>query len=69
VRRPAHSSIDQLRALLPAFPAGDECLDERTLALQQPPAAQRRLYYWQLGRSLFRPPVTQPSLPEAAQVA
>jgi hypothetical protein len=69
VRRPAHSSIDQLRALLPALPGGDDCLDERTLALQPPPAVLRRLYYWQLGRSLFRPPVMQPSLREAAQAA
>jgi hypothetical protein len=54
VRRPAHSSVEQLRALLPATPVADEYLDKQVRNLDAlPPLTLRKLYYWQVARALF----------------
>jgi hypothetical protein len=56
VLRPLCSSTEELRALLPEAGSADDYVDERLLKMQPlRPEAMRKLYYWQVGRSLFEP--------------
>jgi hypothetical protein len=56
VQRPLHSSCKRLQALLPQAWSADEYLEASPLESQPlRAAAMRKLYYWQVGRSLFQP--------------
>jgi hypothetical protein len=63
LQRPVHSCTAQLHAMLLEDSAVDDYVDARALAGDGlRPVALRRLYYWQVGQSLFR------SAPAAARV-
>jgi hypothetical protein len=62
LQRPVHSCTTQLHALLREESAADDYVDTRALAGNAlRPVTLRRLYYWQVGQSLFGPARTRRS--------